>query len=217
MKRPGALLLLAAVAALSGCGLQLGWNTTNSSDPPCQGNACADVIITPENHGNTIKNKGPKTVIVSIRWTFGWSCMDSSDVRLGAGQSQTFLNGGYCNPYTAKYDTSGGPAPSPSPQPPRISSFTITPAVISAGQSTVFRAVLEQSAPASGATIAFSSITNTGVTSTIVNMPVSLQFDPGAREGSITVSTQRVTPETTDIVFTAATAISTKSAQLTVR
>lgn len=200
----------------NGCDLQLGgWsNTGGSGTANCNGNACADIAITPENPGNTIRNKGSKTVIVTIQWAYGLSCMGNSDVRLGAGQSQTFLNGGYCMPYTANYDAAGSPPPHASPEPARISDLTITPSTTPAGGSVVFRVVLEKPAPTAGAVVAFSSITNTGLTSTIVNMPVSMKLNPGIKEGSLTVKTQRMTQEVTDIVFTAATSINNKSAEL---
>lgn len=210
-----------AILATSSCGpngFHLGWGDGgNANTPVCQGNACNDITITPENPGNTVSNKGTKAIIVTIRWTFGLSCLDPSNVTLGGGQSQTFENGGYCEPYQANYAGGGVPVPPPSPAPARIASFTITPSTIQAGASTVFQVVLQNPAPPSGATVVFSSITNTGVTDTIVNMPVSLQFAAGIKQSNITVNTQRVTPDTTDIVFTAATVISKQSAELKIQ
>lgn len=210
-----------AMLAMCSCGpngFHLGWGDGgNANTPPCQGNACSDITITPENPGNTITNKGGRTVIVTIQWTFGFQCMDAIKVTLGAGQSQTFENGGYCDPYQANYAASGVPVPPPSGPPPRIASFTITPSTIQAGTSAVFQVVLQNPAPAGGVTVGFSSITNTGLTDTIVNMPISLQFSAGLKQGSITVNTQRVTSDTTDIVFTAFTVISKQSAELKIQ
>ena len=116
--------------------------------PQCGGNACSDVTIAPANPGYTISNKGSKTVIVSVRWAFGWAgCMDPSDTTLGAGQAKTYGNGSFCYPYNANYAPSGVVAPPPAQEPVRISSFTITPETKSAGSSAVFRVVLEKPAP----------------------------------------------------------------------
>jgi hypothetical protein len=220
-RRWGHAAVAVAIIGMCSCGpdgFHLGWGDGGTSNAPvCQGNACGDISITPETPGNTVNNKGTRTIIVTIRWTFGWSCLDPSNVTLGGGQSQTFENGGYCDPYQANYAGGGVPVPPPSPTPARISKFTITPSTIQAGDSTVFQVVLQNLAPAGGVTVVFSWITNTGLTDTILNMPVSLQIPAGVQQASTTVNTHRLTPDTTDIVFTAATAISKQSAELKIQ
>jgi hypothetical protein len=186
--------------------------------PLCDGNACSDVTITRVNAGFTILDKGSKTVIVGVRWAFGLAdCGDPSNVTLGAGQTQTYGNGSFCYPYYANYAPVGVPAPPPSPTPSRIASFTITPSSVNAGTSVIFKIVLESPASSAGAIVGFSSITNTGVTNTIVNMPISWQFSPGTKESSLVVNTQRITNETTDIVFTAFTQMNQQSAELKIQ
>jgi len=143
-----------ACLLLSGCGLRLGFgNWGDSNSPPCEGNACADVSITPENPGYTIHNNGQKTVIVSVRW-MAVGCNDYTDTKLGPGQTQTFLNGGYCDPYKANYADGGAPPP-PHPSPVRVSSFTITPSTITAGETADFHVVLDNPAPVGGAVVGF--------------------------------------------------------------
>ena len=96
---------------LVGCGdFRLGFPTVSDA-APCEGNACADITIKAENPGYTIRNTGKKTVIVSIKFTFGLSCLDPTDITLGAGQSKTYGNGAYCNPYRAVYAGAGVPVP----------------------------------------------------------------------------------------------------------
>jgi hypothetical protein len=75
--------------------------------PPgqCEGNACGDVTIQSLGTGNgyLLKNDGAKRVRLSIRWAFGFQCMDWSDTDLGPGESKRMANWAYCNPVRANY------------------------------------------------------------------------------------------------------------------
>jgi len=106
------------------------------------------------------------------------------------------------------------PSNSPTPPPIKIQKFTISPDEVSAGSTVQFTVTLDKPAGDGGAEIGFSSITNTGLTDTIVNMPVSLRLNKGIKEGTIKVRTQRVTNEATHIVFTAYNWNSQYSAEL---
>lgn len=87
-------------------GGRAGWvdQTVVAGVGQCQGNACGDISITWNGHGYTIQNHGGRRVKVRIRFTFGFQCLDWTDVHLGPGQSQSFGNGAFCNPYEANYE-----------------------------------------------------------------------------------------------------------------
>jgi hypothetical protein len=209
-------VIILLLLPLPGCGLRLGFPEATQT-ASCEGEACGDVSIVAENPGNTVKNaSGSRTVVVSIEWLAGFGpCLDASTITLGPGQSQTYLNGGYCVPYKATYAPTGTVVP-PRQDPARMSTFTIQPARMSAGNSATFRIVLQSAAPPGGAVVGIAYNTITGVTSTIVNMPYQLTFNPGVKEATISVRTQRVVPDSTRILFTAFTAISRSSAELVV-
>lgn len=73
---------------------------------------------------------------------------------------------------------------------PCLELFEIKPSRITAGQSTTFRIRLDKEAPQE-TTVAFESNTQTGVTDTVVNAPLSFKFVKGAREVSLTIETTR--------------------------
>jgi hypothetical protein len=98
---------------------------------------------------------------------------------------------------------------------PAIASVTLTPDRIAAGETTVLAIELDRPAP-DGFVVGIAQITNSGVTDTVVNMPVSVRFEAGARRFPIVIRTQRKTDRVTTIEFTAFHGSDKRSAQLTV-
>jgi hypothetical protein len=224
------LVLIALIMFLSGCsqggpcGCRSAWvdappECGGGPKPDCEGNACADVKINylGQGQGNQVKNNGTKKVKVSVKWFSGFGlCDTSSDMTLGPGQGQEWIFESWCKPYTANYADPAAPTTPVNPT-PRITSLTITPNNVTAGMSVQFHVVLDRPAPPGGTRIGFSSITNTGLTATIKNMPLHWDFNAGVKEFSGTVHTERVTNDTTDIIFTAFNSVSKYSAKLVVR
>jgi|SRR6185503_3779429 len=86
---------------------------------------------------------------------------------------------------------------------PRIKEVTVRPEVIAAGENSRLEVELDSPAPAGGFVVGIEHITNAGNTDTVVNMPTSLRFEPGASRFPYDIRTQRKTDSTTDIVFVA--------------
>jgi hypothetical protein len=228
--RPRHFVLIAVIMLLSGCnqGGPCGCRSAMVDAPPecgggpkpdCEGNACTDVKINylGQGQGNEVKNNGSKKVKVSVQWYGGFSPCDSwSDMTLAPGQGQEWAYEAYCKPIRANYADPSAPTTPVNPT-PKIASLTITPNDVVAGASVQFRVVLSKPAPPGGTRVGFSSITNTGLTDTIKDMPLYWDFNAGVKEFTATVRTQRVTPDKTHIVFTAYNSVSKYSAELTVR
>ena len=223
-------LLILMIMVLSGCsqggacGCRSAWvdappECGGGPKPDCEGNACADVKINSlgQGQGNEVRNNGSRKVTVGVKWVSGFSfCDTTSTMTLGPGQAMEWGHDGWCKPYSANYADPSAPT-TPSNPTPKITSLTITPNNTTAGTSLVFRVTLSKPAPAGGTRVGFSSITNTGLTDTIKDMPLHWDFNPGVQEFSATIRTQRVTNEPTDIVFTAYNSVSKFSAQVLIR
>jgi len=70
----------------------------------CEGNACREVTVKWTGGGYRLTNKSAdRAVRISIRWTFGFQCLDPSDIDLEPEESAEYANGGYCPPYQANY------------------------------------------------------------------------------------------------------------------
>jgi hypothetical protein len=95
-----------------------------------------------------------------------------------------------------------------------IKEFTISPSEIMAGQTTTFTIILDRPAPAGGINVAFSSVTNTGLTDSIVDLPTAMFIRQGAASESKVVRTQRATWLVTNILFKAQTWTTSKNANL---
>jgi len=104
----------------------------------------------------------------------------------------------------------------PQPNGPKIIRFSINPSDLIAGQSSSFTVILDKPAPP-GTVVIFDSVTNTGLTDTIINLPVSLTFNQSQTQASLIVQTHHITDEVTDILFTVHNGISQKSAELRIK
>jgi hypothetical protein len=173
-------------------------------------------------NGYQLKNKSAKKVKVSFKWVGINICSDSNwvDFTLAAHQVEEFDNN-YCTPYQAVYADSAAPT-DPVQTTPKIVSFTITPNNVNVGNSVEFRITLKKPAPSGGTTIGFSSITNSGLTDTIVNMPRYSTINQGQTEIKVTIRTHKSEPPDkpfakTDIIFTVTNSVSEKSAELIVK
>jgi hypothetical protein len=71
----------------------------------CSGDACGVVSLDwlGVGQGYRVSNSGKERVRVRIRWVFGFQCQDWTNIELNPGQSQNYLNGGYCQPVEANY------------------------------------------------------------------------------------------------------------------
>lgn len=75
-----------------------------SADNNCNGNACSVVTVHYNGHGYDLHNGGGKPVKLNVRWAFLLSCQGGVDILLAPGETKTFGNGGYCNPYSANFE-----------------------------------------------------------------------------------------------------------------
>ena len=73
--------------------------------PNCNGNACNVISINPQRTGGfTIRNISARKVKITIRFAIGLGCQGPTDIHIGPRNSKNYLNGGYCNPYSANYE-----------------------------------------------------------------------------------------------------------------
>lgn len=97
---------------------------------------------------------------------------------------------------------------------PKIATFTMVPPVVNAGDDIEMQVVLDRDAPPGGTTVTISSVTHTGVTSTIKSMPVYCKYAAGARVWVYTIRTERVVREPSRFTFSACAPGSCLTAEL---